>query len=146
MKPFKFDGNAWIEAATTKAGTEEEHWSVDGKLYYKCRKNNQGMLHGKYEQWHKNGNRWVDGEYENGKPCGKWIYWSENGQIYINGQWKNGKQCGKWTWFDIDGRKCYEQWFNDVEELVREIEYCPNGDVWLMDENCDRMCLIGCAR
>jgi antitoxin component YwqK of YwqJK toxin-antitoxin module len=84
--------------------------------------------HGKYIEYYRNGQKFAEGDYENGVHEGPWSYWHENGQLsktltfskgQPNGQWevsradgtllarrgyKNGKRDGDWVLYQEDGK------------------------------------------
>jgi antitoxin component YwqK of YwqJK toxin-antitoxin module len=60
-------------------------------------------------KWYKNGQKWSEGNWENGKVNGLWTYWYENGQKNFEGTYKNGLKDGPWmSWYD-NGQKFYEE-------------------------------------
>ena len=55
--------------------------------------------------WWKNGNKFYENEYKDGKREGKWIGWWEGGNKMYEGEYKDGKHEGKWIWWWEDGNK-----------------------------------------
>ena len=39
--------------------------------------------HGKYIEWHPNGKRALEGEYDSGQKSGKWVEWDEEGKLIL---------------------------------------------------------------
>ena len=86
-----------------------------------------GLLHGKYEQWHENGQKCVECTYVDGKFHGKYNRWYDNGQKDVECNYVNGMLHGK-----------YESWFKNGQKPV-ECTYDEDGkhqgkyDLWYED-------------
>ena len=58
--------------------------------------NELGRRHGKYKDWHKNGQIWEQSHYVNDKLHGEYKQWYENGKVcvhcfYVNGHYVSFK-------------------------------------------------------
>ena len=71
---------------------------------------------GKWIGWHKNGQKWCEINFKNGKKHGSHVNWYENGKQELNGQYKDGKSVGNWTWWYEDGYP------------FQEGKYLPSGE------------------
>ena len=49
------------------------------------------MIQGKYEVWYRNGQKYIDGEFEKGKLNGKFVIYWRGGNGKYEGYWKNGQ-------------------------------------------------------
>jgi antitoxin component YwqK of YwqJK toxin-antitoxin module len=64
--------------------------------------------HGLWTWWHKNGQKQMEGRYEQDMPIGKFTWWYPNGQKQLQGEYTGGKQAGKFTWWHPNGQKQLE--------------------------------------
>jgi uncharacterized protein len=64
--------------------------------------------HGLWTWWHKNGQKQMEGRYENDLPVGKFTWWYPNGQKQLQGEYVAGKQQGRFTWWHPSGQKQLE--------------------------------------
>ena len=64
-----------------------------------------GTKHGKWTNFHKNGQKKEEGEYKDGKEQGKWTEWYANGQKKMEGEYNNGALIGIWNEFHPKGQK-----------------------------------------
>jgi antitoxin component YwqK of YwqJK toxin-antitoxin module len=124
-----------IERKNGDDGTEiveiyRSYYGNDGEtLTERYEINDQEMRHGKYERWHPNGQKEWKGEYRNGSRHGKWVFWPNN---------------RKGELFDKTGIMLIERWWDNGCYLCGK-RYLANGDVWLIDEGFESVCLIGCG-
>ncbi|MDP7366077.1 MAG: rhodanese-like domain-containing protein [Candidatus Pacebacteria bacterium] len=86
-----------------------------------------GKQDGLYTVWHENGQKEKEGTYKKGNHDGLWTRWYKNGQKYEEGTYKDGKQDGLYTeWYD-NGQKRLEYTYKDGE-LISEECWDENGD------------------
>lgn len=64
--------------------------------------------YGQWTFWYENGNRWMEGSYENGKREGIWTWWHENGVRSQVGPFKDGVRNGPFTYWYSEGTKSQE--------------------------------------
>ncbi len=57
--------------------------------------NGMVIRHGPFKEWHPNGQRSVEGQYDHGKQVGRWTYWDENGKKTADRQYKDGQLIGE---------------------------------------------------
>jgi antitoxin component YwqK of YwqJK toxin-antitoxin module len=138
-------------AAEFKTPRNRQRWKVfsDGSK----------IRDGKYEEWYRNGQRSILGEYvddsrqgpwrlwhENGKPCktenylngkleGKWDVLSDKGLLEQKVSYHEGERNGIWTIYAVDGktpvrRESYKAGAFDGEQRI----YYPNGNLRLVQE------------
>ena len=55
-----------------------------------------GLRHGPYEAYWKNGQLSSRGSYSNGERDGPYEDYDENGQLFTKGTISNGERCGEW--------------------------------------------------
>jgi len=86
-----------------------------------------GAFDGPRMEWHRNGQLWFSGEYENNVRVGPWVEYWPNGQVRFAGHHVDGKLHGTEQWFFPDGSKEWEvSRVNSAREGV-ERWYWPNG-------------------
>lgn len=65
----------------------------------------QGVKHGIWSGWYKDGSLQWQGEYRHGRPVGTHVWFHANGQKQIEGKYEDGLETGKWTWWYSHGLK-----------------------------------------
>ncbi len=85
--------------------------------------------------YHKNGQKYIEGNYKDNKRDGYWVSWYDNGQLWSEGEFKDGLSNGKRTVFHKNGTLYYEGYFtmgertgtwkfyNEAGELTSETNY-----------------------
>ncbi|HNW90560.1 MAG TPA: hypothetical protein PKN48_12920 [Bacteroidales bacterium] len=87
-------------------------------LYYSNRQKymegeyKNGKRNGKWTSWYQNGNKWSEGSYIEGVDDGKRVGYHENGKKYFEGNYKEGKKIGTWKFWDEQGVRQDDQNFN----------------------------------
>jgi antitoxin component YwqK of YwqJK toxin-antitoxin module len=86
---------------------------------------------------YKNGQKWFEDNYKDGRQHGLSTSWYENGQKNEETTYKDGKQHGLYTsWYD-NGQKEKEATFKDGKELGPVTGwygfYVPHGQEWFED-------------
>jgi len=71
-------------------------------------------------EYYKNGNKWWEQEYQNGKRHGKSIGWYKNGNKSWKIEYQNGKRHGKSIRWYKNGNKWREEEYQNGE-LVKKI-------------------------
>ena len=62
-----------------------------------------GKRDGEWMSWYANGVIWSKGYFEKGLRTGKsWAYYP-SGKLYLKGSYENGEKVGKWLVFNEDG-------------------------------------------
>lgn len=62
-----------------------------------------GKRHGKWTSWYQNGNTWSEGSFNNGVDDGVRTAYHENGKKHFEGKYKDGKKTGIWKFWDENG-------------------------------------------
>jgi hypothetical protein len=79
----------------------------DGKIriHREVRKMSDDTLvnHGAFIEYYPNGQKFVEGSYDNGVHNGTWTFWHDNGQICKTVAFKQGRADGAWEVFRADG-------------------------------------------
>lgn len=96
--------------------------------------------HGVYREFYEDGQQFVDGRYDKGKPVGEWTFWRPNGQVAKKVTYKNGTPDGAVELRRADGtlkaKRSYSEglrhgvwqlYAEDGEQLLREYQY-KNGE------------------
>ena len=60
---------------------------------------------GEWTHWHRNGQKMMEGRYEDNLSTGKFTWWYDNGQEQLEGDYAAGKQTGLFTWWYANGQK-----------------------------------------
>jgi antitoxin component YwqK of YwqJK toxin-antitoxin module len=71
-----------------------------------------GKREGKWTSWNQNGNKWSEGNFKNGLDDGLRIIYHENGKLFIEGYYKAGVKTGVWRFYDEQGVFVREENFN----------------------------------
>lgn len=88
-----------------------------------------GKLHGKYETWHRNGNKEATGYYDDGEREGPWHWYRETGQLYIKGSYKDDLYDGKWIWKYDNGQPLHLATFKDGKQVGEETTFNRDGSL-----------------
>ncbi|MDX1963643.1 MAG: hypothetical protein SFX18_10850 [Pirellulales bacterium] len=103
-------------------------------------KSGQNQRHGQWTWWHKNGQKQMEGRFENDLPSGRFTWWYANGQKQIEGDYLAGKQQGKFQWWHASGGKMLEgeyqaglqvnQWtrWNEAGKVLELAKYDETGE------------------
>jgi len=71
------------------------------------------VKHGPYTEWHPNGTKFKEGQYEDGKMIGEWTFYFDDGKKAKSGSYKANEACGVWTYWRPDGSKHREESYRD---------------------------------
>jgi antitoxin component YwqK of YwqJK toxin-antitoxin module len=116
--------------------------TIDGGRYYKTFERayyqsiendqsteNDNKYTGPRLMWHRNGNKYYEVDYVNGKRHGKRVSWYANKQKYMEDTFVNGKEHGKHiVWYD-NGQKAVEHECVNGENHGKCTEWYQNGQV-----------------
>ena len=85
--------------------------------------------HGKFIEWHENGQKKSEREYKNGIRHGKWTEFYENGESKSEIRYKNGNVDGKWIeWYENGQKESEREYENPVVRLkIKNTEWHENG-------------------
>ena len=67
--------------------------------------------------WYENGQKWMEGNYKDGKDDGLWTRWYENGQKKGEGRMKDGKLDGLQIFYNEDGTELYRTTYKDGKKV-----------------------------
>lgn len=70
----------------------------------KSPRNKQGLCHGYWEIYHKNGNLFYKGNFINNKEEGYWEDYFSNGKLWRKGNFINGREIGLWEIYNMNGK------------------------------------------
>jgi antitoxin component YwqK of YwqJK toxin-antitoxin module len=71
-----------------------------------------GKREGKWTSWNQNGNKWSEGNFKNGLDDGLRVIYHENGKKFIEGYYKDGIKTGVWRFYDDKGIFVKEENYN----------------------------------
>lgn len=81
-----------------------------------------GLKHGKWTYWHKNGNKWSEGTFLCGLSHGRFTIWKEDGTRDFSSSYKYGKPYGKWMFWNEEGRITKEVYV-DGKKILKQVDY-----------------------
>ena len=86
-----------------------------------------GKPHGKWTDWHENGQKKSELNFRNGNKHGKEYFWHENGQLQREVDYRNDRPHGKWIQWYENGRKMSEEEYRNGKNHGILIEWYENG-------------------
>ena len=86
-----------------------------------------GMLHGHFHRFYKNGSPLSKEHYQNGEKQGVCVYWRENGIKKEEGGWKNGLYDGETKRWYSNGQKEVFFMTKDGKYIGQATEWYQNG-------------------
>lgn len=97
---------ALLCACTTVETATVRHPDGAKKAVYDYTLDARGQtMNGHFREWHKNGQLFVDGHYEDGLRHGQWTAWYDNGQKRYEGRYDQNLPVGKFTLWYPDGQR-----------------------------------------
>ncbi|SVE06804.1 uncharacterized protein METZ01_LOCUS459658 [marine metagenome] len=84
-------------------------------FYYKETQNK--VLKVKSDSYYRNGQKWEETTYKDGKKDGKWTTWNPNGLKSIERTYKDGEPDGLWTVWYENGQKKREVIYKDKKRF-----------------------------
>lgn len=75
------------------------------------------------------GNKWAEGNLENGLPVGEWHYYSKSGELQIKGSYENGEEMGLWQYYYHTSDDTYLI----LNEIISGNYYKKTGDYQLLE-------------
>ena len=95
------DGKYFDESGNLYSGEYEEFYD-NGNLNEK-REYKNGIFHGTWITWNKEGTKTAIAGYKDGKKHGEWIIWDDNGVKRYKMLYKDGQRVGTWLQWDENG-------------------------------------------
>lgn len=98
----------------------EEQWCeklVDGKP----------VKDGRFTLFWPNGEKMMEGEYQDGKQVGEWTNWYDNGQMSARDQYRDGVQQGPHVGWYANGQKSAEGQFVNGQKEGKWKRWDPGG-------------------
>ncbi|HWA99147.1 MAG TPA: hypothetical protein VG713_11670 [Pirellulales bacterium] len=92
-------------------------------------KDKQKMAHGLSTWWYKNGQKQLEGEYDQDMPVGKFTWWHSNGQKQTEGSFIAGMQSGRWVWWHPNGQKQSEGDYTENNRIGKWYEWKADGKI-----------------
>jgi hypothetical protein len=80
----------WCRSKDGKAGQYVQLHPGSRQWRQRCTFSN-GVLDGPFEGAHPEGQRWVQGRYQDGHLAGRWVQWSPTGQKVAEGEYRDGR-------------------------------------------------------
>lgn len=69
-------------------------------------------------KWSKNGSKFLETFFVDGKPHGIWILWHNNNELKCVGKVSNGVSTGVWLWWDKKGKLIEHESRNDTSPIL----------------------------
>lgn len=89
-----------------------------------------GLLDGKWNEWHRNGVKSQEGSYKAGLEDGSWTKWREDGSKESERSFKNGKEEGTWVEWHANGQKAEERTYSGGKLHGFWINWDESGEEW----------------
>jgi antitoxin component YwqK of YwqJK toxin-antitoxin module len=117
-------------APTSVVASPDDFWSLQLAQY---KPEGQQLRHGKWQEWHSNGQLQASGQYDHDLRIGRFTYWHANGQKSAEGEFRNDKHDGTWAWWHENGQKAVSgqfragaligdwRWWSEDGQLVKQI-------------------------
>jgi len=83
----------------------------------------------KETRFFENGEKYMEGEFKNGKKNGKWTAWFENGKKQSEGIFKEGFSNGPINVWNENGTKLYEGYYKSSKPDSIWTFYKPGGEI-----------------
>jgi antitoxin component YwqK of YwqJK toxin-antitoxin module len=99
------------------------------------KKEGEPKRHGKWHEWHQNGGKKFEGEFEEDKPLGRHTWWYPNGQKRAEGEFIAGKEHGSWTWWHENGLKHLDGHFVNGVQTGTWVRWKSDGKVQEVQEH-----------
>ena len=119
---FQETGDTISSIEQYKNGIPHGSWKVfykNGVLAHELNYVN-GEKHGQVKEFNEEGKVIFEIQYKNGKENGLSVLYYPDGKLREKGNYKNGERDGKWQQFDADGKVVKEVGYkNGVEEVVK---------------------------
>ena len=90
--------------------------------------------HGRWIEWHENGNKALEENYRHGRPHGTSTYWYGNGTKQAERHYQDGRQHGTDIYWYPDGVKTHESHYKDGIPYGPHVRWYPNGHLWVRKE------------
>lgn len=88
-----------------------QEWFRNGQLKMKGQYQSD-LRQGPFMWWHRNGQKQAEGQFAGGSRDGHWTWWHDNGRLAIQGSYRDDMPIGQWTWWydtgEIDHRENME--------------------------------------
>lgn len=126
--PQQKRAEGWTLFAREVSKTDYSWW--DGVASSKViSKEGVNQKRGVWTYWHKNGQKQMEGRYQDDLQTGKFSWWYSNGQKQLEGEYEDGKQSGKFVWWHPNGQKQCEGYYTAGVQSGKWIRWTPEGKV-----------------
>jgi len=85
------------------------------------------VLHGRYREWHANGQLACEGKYRDDERQDEWSFWFENGQLEARGSYEADVIRGRWDYWHPNGQKAGEGYYKDGLRNSKWLHWEPDG-------------------
>jgi antitoxin component YwqK of YwqJK toxin-antitoxin module len=92
------------------------------------------VRHGAYIAWHPNGQKSLEGQFENGEPTGEFRWWYANGQPQTKGFYDQGQSIGEWVWWHPNGMKMIEGNYDLGKQVGQWSQWDTSGSLTMRDD------------
>jgi len=89
-------------APKTELVSTDDFWQLSLATYSV---KGEDKRHGPWRSWYSNGQKQLEGIYEQDAESGTFTWWHSNGQVAVRGEFNTGKQNGSWVWWHANGQK-----------------------------------------
>jgi antitoxin component YwqK of YwqJK toxin-antitoxin module len=89
---------------------------------------------GFYREFYPNGQKFVEGQYKNGRQEGTWTYYYNNGQLQRTVTYSNGQPNGSWEVHNVEGAVVAKRGFKDGKRDGTWVVFDDSGKQQLREE------------
>ena len=96
---------------------------------------NHFVADGFYREFYPNGEKFVEGQYKNGRQDGNWTYWHDNGKVQRKVNYNNGQPDGSWEVLNAEGAVVAKRGYKDGKRDGTWVVYDETGKQPLREES-----------
>jgi antitoxin component YwqK of YwqJK toxin-antitoxin module len=90
---------------------------------------------GFYREFYPNGQKFIEGNYRQGKQHGEWSYYYENGQLQRKSTYQDGRLHGQWDRFRADGTLAAKHAYDNGQRHGAWQLFDDTGKQLIVEEN-----------
>ena len=87
------------------------------------------VKHGPWVSWYPNGQKKLEGNYEDDAPSGSFTQWHDNGQRSMSAKYVDGIKQGLWTWWHPSGLKSIQGKYVNDQPVEKWLWWEESGKV-----------------
>jgi antitoxin component YwqK of YwqJK toxin-antitoxin module len=95
---------------------------------YRSKKLEENTSEGEFNWYYSNGQKYIAGQYKNGKAEEKWTYWYKDGQVKGEGNYERDHREGEWIFYHRNGKVVSKRQYKEGDLNGLYQEFYDNGD------------------